>query len=595
KQIQIYPTLSYIGLTLPTGEYIGAGDWLEAPGIEVDQIAADGQAETYAVDSNGNRQKLIDRYEYFPRKEDWYIDILQLGKPNWTVAAEVSQPDEHAPFYVAANANWPIYDSSGKLLALISTDLEISHISQFLASLRPSASSRIFIIQRDGSLVGSCSLPRLSEASDFEKAMQANGRIDVLNLPVSLTQATAQYLHQTFGGFQTIQHSQTLNFNFQGDRQYVQVTPWQDDFGLDWLVVVVVPESDFMAQIHANTRTTILLCIVSAAIASLLGLFTAYWIARPISRLNRAAKAIAAGNLEQQVESSPIQELSSLSQSFNRMATQLTNSFNDLESTNETLEHRVRQRTQDLTQALRDLQQTQIQLVQTEKMSSLGQLVAGVAHEINNPISFIYGNLPHAKGYIHDLLKILQCYQQEYSTPSTSLKNLIEEVELAFLQEDLPKLLSSMQVGAERIQGIVQSLRTFSRLDESGFKPVDIHEGIDSTLMILQSRLKATSKRPAIKVIKEYDTLPLVSCYPGQLNQVFMNILANATDALDELEKHCPAVDASMYKIRICTKKAEPNGVIIRIANWGKKIPEEVYSQLFDPFSQQNRLVKELG
>ncbi|MHC5725788.1 MAG: PAS domain S-box protein, partial [Nostoc sp.] len=197
-------------------------------------------------------------------------------------------------------------------------------------------------------------------------------------------------------------------------------------------------------------------------------------------------------------------------------------------------EAQLRQQAQELKETLRELQRTQTHLIQSEKMSSLGQLVAGVAHEINNPVNFIYGNLSFAKEYTQDLLALLQLYQSHYPKPVPEIEDFAELIELDFLKSDLPQIISSMNVGADRIREIVLSLRTFSRLDEAEMKAVDIHEGIDSTLMILQSRLKGNDQRPTIEIIKEYGKLPLVQCYAGQLNQVFMNILSNAIDALEE-------------------------------------------------------------
>lgn len=197
-------------------------------------------------------------------------------------------------------------------------------------------------------------------------------------------------------------------------------------------------------------------------------------------------------------------------------------------------EAQLRHQTQTLEQAFYELQQTQTQLVQSEKMSSLGQLVAGIAHEINNPVNFISGNISYANNYAQDLLGLIQLYQDHYPEPAAAIRQEATAIDLEFLMEDLPKLLHSMKIGAERIQSIVASLRTFSRMDEAEMKAVNIHEGIDSTLMILHHRLKAKSDRPEIEVVKQYGNLPLVECYAGQLNQVFMNILCNAIDALEE-------------------------------------------------------------
>jgi two-component system, NtrC family, sensor kinase len=253
-------------------------------------------------------------------------------------------------------------------------------------------------------------------------------------------------------------------------------------------------------------------------------------------------------------------------------------------------EEAIKQSKAQLEQALRQLQNTQAQLIQTEKMSSLGQLVAGVAHEINNPINFVYGNIKHARNYITDLFRLITLYQDIYPQPAREIEVEIETIDLNFLIEDFPKLLDSMEVGAERIRGIVRSLRTFSRLDESAVKAVDLHQGIDSTLILLQSRLQPPLSSQTIQVVKEYSNLPLVKCYPGELNQVFMNLLNNAIDAIEKRNRshNFQVIQANPSIIRIRTEmNSEPNSipwVVIRIADNGIGMSEEVRSRAFDPF-----------
>lgn len=246
----------------------------------------------------------------------------------------------------------------------------------------------------------------------------------------------------------------------------------------------------------------------------------------------------------------------------------------------------LRQQSAELEKALRQLQNTQAQLIQTEKMSGLGQLVAGVAHEINNPVNFIYGNLAYAHEYTRDLLSLIHLYQKHYPDPVPEIQTVAEAIDLDFVLADLPRLLTSMKVGADRIQGIVTSLRTFSRMDEAEFKAVDIHEGIDSALMILQNRLKARHNRPEVRVIKEYGNLPLVACYAGQLNQVFMNILANALDALEERDsrREIEAMQQFPSTLHITTEMPDKDHVTIRIADNGPGMTEFVRQRLFDPF-----------
>lgn len=242
-----------------------------------------------------------------------------------------------------------------------------------------------------------------------------------------------------------------------------------------------------------------------------------------------------------------------------------------------------------LRQTLQELQRTQAQLIHTEKMSSLGQLVAGVAHEINNPVSFIYGNINYANEYVSELLNLIDLYQKYYPAPAPEIVNQFKAIEFDFIVEDLQKLFSSMKVGAERIRNIVLGLRNFSRLDEAEMKPVHLHDGIESTLMLLRSRLFTEMEMPKILVIKEYGTLPKVTCYASQINQVFMNILTNAIDALELWQQQAavspnPETPALFPTLRLHTAVTGPNRVTVKIANNGPGMTQEVLKRIFDPF-----------
>ena len=246
-----------------------------------------------------------------------------------------------------------------------------------------------------------------------------------------------------------------------------------------------------------------------------------------------------------------------------------------------------RQRTLQLTQTLTTLKLAQSQLIQSEKMSSLGQLVAGVAHEINNPVNFIHGNVNYVRTYAQDLLQILNLYQKHYPNPNLEIQDTIEAVDLDFLISDLTNVLRSMETGTERIQNIVRSLRIFSRMDEAEMKSVNIHEGLDSALMLLDSRLKATD--PAIQVLCNYDDIPDIECYAGQLNQVFMNILTNAIDAIETVSL------SSQRSIHITTTLLNKTQVEIRIKDSGTGISDAEKQRLFDPFFTTKPIGKGTG
>ncbi|MGQ4648962.1 response regulator [Lyngbya aestuarii] len=260
-------------------------------------------------------------------------------------------------------------------------------------------------------------------------------------------------------------------------------------------------------------------------------------------------------------------------------------------------EARAREKATQLGLTLDKLKRTQVQLIQTEKMSSLGQMVAGIAHEINNPVSFIYGNIAPAREYFQELIRVIKAYQQAYPNPTPEVQQITQEIEWDFLVEDWQKLMKSMQVGAERIHEIVCSLRSFSRRSASEIKLVDIHEGIDNTLLILRHRLRPEGNRPEIQVIKEYRQLPLINCYSSQLNQVFMNLLSNAIEALEDNWVVEGSKLGIMPKITISTEvKYQENIldadeclwnssiVVIKITDNGPGVSKELQQQIFDPF-----------
>ncbi|MEA5554608.1 ATP-binding protein [Anabaena cylindrica UHCC 0172] len=330
----------------------------------------------------------------------------------------------------------------------------------------------------------------------------------------------------------------------------------------------------------AQARPTMIVIVFTSLgcviLALILGLQISSSIAKPLKYVTKVAQQVTQeSNFDLQAPVIANDEIGILATALNDLIERVRILLTEKE-----------QRSIELQQALTQLHNTQLQMVQSEKMSSLGQLVAGVAHEINNPINFIHGNITHVDSYIQDLLKLLQTYQHHYPNPPQTLQAILDDVEFDFLNEDLIKVLQSMKIGTKRIRQIVLSLRNFSRLDESEFKAADLHEGIDNTLLILQHRLKTRPEYPAIEVVKDYNKLPLVECYPGQLNQAFMNLLVNAIDALEESAQEKIKDDQQIQPgtIWISTQMMTDNQVQIAIADNGVGIPEIVRSRIFNPF-----------
>ena len=681
NQLQTFDSLGYLAFGKENGDYVevlrhNKGEFE----VRVKDATTGTSRYTYALSPEGKRTKFLQSEpDYDPRLRAFYQTAVTAAGPTWT---EVYLWLDHRE--LSTDAVRPISDRTGILQGVLNAGSSLSQISEFLQRLKIAQTGQTFIIERSGLLIATSTpeKPFLIKDGTTQRLKASESRN-------SLTRLTAQYLSQHFGNLSQINSSQQLTFKMDYRRQFVRITPLREakaeltDASLlpDWLMVVVVPETDFQERIDANTRSTIVLCLAALVFATLSGCLTYHWITQPILRLRAAAIALSRGEWNQTVPVDRSDELGVLAKAFNQMAQQLQASFvtlsvrqatlaeaqriahvgsGELDLTGNTitaseellrifgleptetplhyseyikqihpedveiatqaiaqlieegqpcefdcriqkadgslryisikgqptldrqgqvircfatvmdisdrklaaqalqqakldLEIRVQERTAELSQtleqlqqsemqlkeqafqlqqALSELQQTQSQLIHTEKMSSLGQLVAGIAHEINNPVSFIYGNLAHAKDYTSDLFRLLHLYQNHYPFPPPTIQEEIEAIELDFLMDDFPQLLSSMQVGAERIREIVRLLRNFARYDEAQMKEVNIHEGIDSTLMILQSRLSEAAGHGAIQVIKEYGDLPLVECYAGQMNQVFMNLLTNAIDAI---------------------------------------------------------------
>jgi signal transduction histidine kinase len=640
KQIQVFEQLSYAGYALSgSGEGAGVGRWISGNRLLLDQLR-DGKVYSYHLDTNGNPTQLAETIDYDPLTDEWYVDAVKAGKPTW---ARLYVFESTLGSFVSASAAVPLYDKNQQLIGVLTTELSLSKISKFLNKLSISPTGAVFILERDGRLIAnSVDQPVFKILQNGKEAE----RLRAIDSEDSRVQATARHLQQKFDNFQTVRGQHRLEFNLNGDRQFVHVTPWQDQYGLDWLVVTVVPESDFMSAIHANRRNTVLLCFAALVASIGIGIATTRWVIRPILRLNQAAKEIAAGNLAQVIETNRNDELGELADSFNQMAAQLQASFSELSTVNialsasqqqlaiynQTLEQQVQERTYELSQTLEHLKATQAELVQSEKMAVLGQLIAGIAHEVNTPLGAIQASienisstleyslqaLPHlietlSPSRLSDLFLLIDIAHQ--STPLLSFREerqlkrslkqtlnyhgieaaepIADTLSKMGISAEIDSLLPVLQppdslllvntayhltvmqnnsqnirLAAERAAKLVSALKNYAHQNADSEMT---KASVTSGIDVVLTLYHNQLKR-GIEITKRYETVPPILCYPEDLMQVWTNLIRNAIQAME-------------YKGRLMISVLwHDRNILVEITDSGCGIPPEIQHRIFEPF-----------
>lgn len=560
KQMQVFPNISYVNFADTAGEFVGVGR--ENDGslyLETIDSTHLGEFYRYALDSQGNQGKFLLSESYNPLQDEWYTDAVAVGRPVWSA---IYQWDDR-PEIFSISSSYPVYDDrSNELVGVIGVDHILSQTGDFLKKLQISPAGRVFVLERNGLIVASSTPDQayIRRNNTFE-------RLSALESQDDLVRASTQHLVDRFGNLSQIQTAQLLEFQLNGERQFLQVSPWQDEFGLDWLVMIAVPESDFMAQINLNTQTTIGLCLLALLLAVAIAIFTARWVTQPILRLNTAAKNIAKGKWDRPVAVHRSNELGELAESFNEMAKQLKDSFG-------TLEQKVEERTQALSDTLGQLKTTQAKIIAQEKLASLGALTAGIAHEIKNPLNFINNFAELSMELTAELLEEIQHCKKHLNVEQ---QDYIEEL-LADLNQNAQKIAEH----GKRADKIVRGMLMHSRGERADRQLTDLNTLLTEATNLAYHGMRAqdTSFNLAIKPELD-DRLEPIYVVSSDISRVFLNLVNNACYATHAKAKIASENYTPTLILRTCNLKDQ---VEICIRDNGIGIAPEVQRRIFEPF-----------